>query len=82
AFEFPGKKRLNRESYVAVQSIYYPGFTLLGIAEPVGLIAALVLLLLTPAGTASFWLTFIASIARAGLAFLSFFALVVSLVIG
>jgi hypothetical protein len=67
AFEFPGKKRLNRETYVTVQTIYYPGFTLLGVAEPVGLIAAIVLLLLTPRETASFWLTLVASIGLLGM---------------
>ena len=42
AFEFPRKKRLTRDSYVSVQGIYYPGFTLLGVSEPGGLIAVLV----------------------------------------
>jgi Domain of unknown function (DUF1772) len=27
ALELPGKMRLNRETYLAVQGIYYPGFT-------------------------------------------------------
>jgi hypothetical protein len=26
--ELPGKRRLNREQYLAVQTIYYPGFTI------------------------------------------------------
>jgi hypothetical protein len=59
-FEFPGKKRLDRELYVAVQAIYYPGFTFLGTSEPVALIAVIVLLLFTPRQTMSFWLTLIA----------------------
>ena len=28
ALELPGKMRLRKEEYVAVQSIYYPGFTI------------------------------------------------------
>jgi hypothetical protein len=57
AFEFPGKKRLNRDDYVTVQAIYYPGFTLLGISEPAALIATLALLFNTPQGSSAFWLT-------------------------
>src|SRR5919197_1123611 len=53
AFEFPGKKRLNQETYVQVQAIYYPGYTLLGASEPAALIAGFVLLWLTPVGTLS-----------------------------
>jgi hypothetical protein len=30
ALEFPGKLRLSREQYLAVQPIYYPGFTIGG----------------------------------------------------
>jgi hypothetical protein len=67
AFEFPGKKRLERSAYVTVQSIYYPGFTLLGISEPSGLIAVLILLFLTSPSTASFWLIVIALIGLAGM---------------
>jgi len=51
ALEFPGKLRLTREQYLATQSIYYPGFTIGGIAEPVALVALAVLVWLTPAGT-------------------------------
>ena len=67
AFEFPGKKRLNRDSYVMVQGIYYPGFTLLGISEPGASIAALILLLFTPRGTPAFWLTLVAIAALLGM---------------
>ena len=56
-FELPGKMRLNKETYIAVQSIYYPGFTIGGVAEGLGMVAALVLLLLTPAERAPFWWT-------------------------
>jgi hypothetical protein len=56
ALELPGKRRLTRDQYLAVQPIYYPGFTFGGISEPLGILLLLVLLLLTPAGT-TFWLT-------------------------
>lgn len=46
ALEYPGKLRLDEQTYRAVQAIYYPGFTIGGIAEPVAAIAVLVLLLL------------------------------------
>jgi hypothetical protein len=54
ALELPGKMRLDRETYLAVQKIYYPGFTVGGIAEPVGLIALLALLALTPFASTRF----------------------------
>jgi hypothetical protein len=57
ALELPGKLRLPKDTYLAVQQIYYPGFTIGGIGEPGGIIATLVLLLLTPAGSTAFWLT-------------------------
>jgi hypothetical protein len=40
ALELPGKLRLNKEQYLAVQSIYYPGLTVGGIAEFRSIIAA------------------------------------------
>jgi hypothetical protein len=33
ALALPGKLRLNKEQYLTVQTIYYPGFTLGGITE-------------------------------------------------
>jgi len=57
ALELPGKLRLSEEHYLAVQPIYYPGFTFGGIAEPAGLLAALALLAFTPVESAAFWLT-------------------------
>lgn len=33
ALEWPGKRRLDREEYRTVQRIYYPGFTIAGVAE-------------------------------------------------
>ena len=55
--ELPGKLRLDEATYKAVQPIYYPGFTIGGLAEPAGLILTIILLLLTPPRTADFWLT-------------------------
>jgi hypothetical protein len=57
ALELPGKMRLSKERYLAVQPIYYPGFTIGGIAEPVALLLILLLLFLTPFGGSAFWLT-------------------------
>lgn len=57
ALEWPGKKRLGKEAYFTVQRIYYPGFTLAGVLEPLSAVAALVLLVMTPRGGSTFWLT-------------------------
>lgn len=57
AIELPGKLRLPKEHYLAMQSTYYPGFTLAGAAEPIGLLMMILLLVVTPHGTAAFWLT-------------------------
>lgn len=56
ALELPGKLRLTKDAYLAMQPIYYPGFTIGGIAEPVGIVATLGLVLLAPAGSTAFWL--------------------------
>ena len=56
ALEYPGKLRLSKEQYLSVQPIYYPGFTIGGISEVAVIVAALALLVLTPSGTAEFWL--------------------------
>lgn len=56
ALEWPGKMRLLREQYIAVQSIYYPGFTYAAFSEPVSLLLLLILLIWWPTGTAEFWL--------------------------
>jgi hypothetical protein len=56
ALELPGKMRLSREQYLAVQAIYYPGFTYAGLAEPLSIVALAVLLLLSHGLAASFWL--------------------------
>ncbi|MGH6768176.1 MAG: DUF1772 domain-containing protein [Xanthobacteraceae bacterium] len=57
ALELPGKQRLPREQYLTVQQIYYPGFTIGGIAEPLGMLALLALMFVTPPQSAAFWLT-------------------------
>ena len=63
ALEFPGKRRLDERTYVAVQTIYYPGFTLGGIGEVLAVIATLILLLVMRNGGAPFWWIFAAFIA-------------------
>ena len=67
ALELPGKLRLDKKTYYAVQSIYYPGFTIGGIGEGAGTVAALILLFLSPRGSIDFWLTVIAVIALIGM---------------
>lgn len=55
ALEFPGKLRLDKQTYCAMQPIYYPGFTIGGgVGEGLGMIATLALLLLTPRTSAAF----------------------------
>jgi hypothetical protein len=56
ALELPGKLRLTREQYLAVQPIYYPGFTVIGAAEPLSIVVLAALLALAPGRAASFWL--------------------------
>lgn len=57
ALELPGKLRLPKETYLAVQTIYYPGFTIGGFAEVLALAALLALVIAMPRGGAPFWLT-------------------------
>jgi hypothetical protein len=59
ALELPGKLRLDKEAYCAVQTIYYPGFTFGGFAEVLGVVAAAALLLMTPTQSAVFAWTLI-----------------------
>jgi hypothetical protein len=63
ALEFPGKMRLDKDTYLAVQTIYYPGFTIGGAAEPASIIATLVLLYLTRSHHPAFWWTLVAFLA-------------------
>jgi hypothetical protein len=63
ALELPGKLRLPKEAYLAVQAIYYPGFTFAGATEPLGVVVTALLALLMPAGSRGFWLTLGACVA-------------------
>lgn len=63
ALELPGKMRLDKETYIAVQTIYYPGFTFGGFGEGLGMLATLVLLLLTPTDRPAFWWALIGFVA-------------------
>jgi hypothetical protein len=65
ALEYPGKMRLGEKEYRAAQTIYYPGFTRLGIAEPLAFLAAGLLLAVTPSGQTAFWLVLAAFVALA-----------------
>ncbi|WP_332685062.1 anthrone oxygenase family protein [Bosea sp. (in: a-proteobacteria)] len=52
ALEMPGKLRLAREHYLAIQPIYYPGFTIGGgIGEIGSIVASAALALMLPAGS-------------------------------
>lgn len=61
--ELPGKMRLDRETYLKVQHIYYPGFTFGGFSEPLGAVATAILLYFVPAGSVEFWLALVAFVA-------------------
>lgn len=67
ALELPGKMRLDKKDYYAAQTIYYPGFTIGGIGEAAGTLAAIILLFMTPRDSAEFWLTAVAVIALIGM---------------
>ena len=55
ALELPGKMRLDRDTYLAMQPIYYPGFTVgAGVGEAGGILATAVLLILTPRASNAF----------------------------
>jgi len=47
AAELPGKMRLGKDTYLAVQPIYYPGFTIGAFSEPAAIVATLVLFVVT-----------------------------------
>ena len=65
--ELPGKLRLTKDAYFAIQPIYYPGFTIAGIAEPLAIVSTNVLLVLTPGGSVDFWLTLSALVGLIGM---------------
>jgi hypothetical protein len=67
ALELPGKLRLDEPTYRAVQQIYYPGFTLGGMAEIPSVLVTALLLYLTAPGTAAFWLVLAALLGLAGM---------------
>ncbi len=48
ALEMPGKLRLRRDTYLAVQRIYYPGSTVVGATEPPSVLALAGSALATP----------------------------------
>ena len=56
ALEFPGKLRLSETEYRAVQPIYYPGFTIGALSEPLGMLSLLLLAVFTPREGLAFWL--------------------------
>ncbi len=57
ALELPGKMRLEKGTYIAVQAIYYPGFTYGGSSEGLAILAAAALIVVTPAANPAFWWT-------------------------
>ena len=67
ALELPGKLRLAKDAYFAVQQIYYPGFTIAGVAEPLAVICTAALLALLPPRSGEFWLTLGALVGLAGM---------------
>lgn len=64
--ELPGKKRLDRKHYLAVQKIYYPGFTIAGTLEVPTVLLLLGSTILTGPGDVDFWLRAVATVAFAG----------------
>jgi hypothetical protein len=67
ALELPGKMRLDKETYIAVQAIYYPGFTIGGFAEPLSIVGTFFLLLMTRHNHPAFSLTLVALVALAAM---------------
>lgn len=55
ALEYPGKMRLDRSTYLAIQPIYRPAFEIgCGIGEGLGTVLTFVLLLMTPGDSEQF----------------------------
>jgi hypothetical protein len=64
ALEFPGKLRLPKQTYLAVQAMYYPGFTIGGVFGEFGaMLATFGLWLATPSESGSYWLVLMALLA-------------------
>src|SRR5690606_17975327 len=61
--ELPGKRRLDKDTYFAVQGIYYPGFTTAGVSEPLAALVALGMLFGMPRSDGDFWLILTAALA-------------------
>jgi hypothetical protein len=61
--ELPGKMRLSKDEYAVMQRLYYPGFTVAGLAEPAGILLILILIFRASAEYDMVWLM----IALAGL---------------
>ncbi|HLK25676.1 MAG TPA: hypothetical protein VKT30_13555 [Caulobacteraceae bacterium] len=55
ALEFPGRRRLDRATYVAVQTASYAGAAVSSLAEAAAVFAVLALLVSTPIGSPAFW---------------------------
>jgi hypothetical protein len=67
ALESPGKMRLERDQYLSVQTIYYPGFTWSGASEPLGIVLLTILAFLTPASNPAFWPVLLAAASLAAM---------------
>jgi hypothetical protein len=67
ALELPGKLRLTKDAYFAVQPIYYPGFTIAGISEPLAIVSTIAFLVLTPRESVDFWLSLVALLGLIGM---------------
>lgn len=63
ALELPGKLRLDESTYSVVQTIYYPGFTIGGVSEPLAIVSTLILLFANPRDPERFVLVLVALIA-------------------
>ncbi|MEK1886350.1 MAG: DUF1772 domain-containing protein [Phyllobacterium sp.] len=57
ALEYPGKMRLDKTSYLATQTVYYPGFTMAGIAEPMAILGFALQTFLVDDHKGVFWLS-------------------------
>jgi len=73
ALELPGKMRLGKDTYLAVQQIYYPGFTFGGAAEPLGVLALLLFLILAPPPGTRFWWALASLAALVGMSLIYWF---------
>lgn len=65
--EYPGKIRLDESTYMAVQTIYYPVFTIGGIGELLAVVVTLILALVMRSGGAAFWWALCAFVAVAAM---------------